>query len=70
MLLTKNELEEYLKSRSIVIPDSLKSELLEEYGNPITDDDGHVFEYSEQDISEQVRKKIEKYKEEESKKVY
>ena len=36
-------------------------ELLEQYGQPVTDDEGHVFEYSEQDISEQLRKAIQQY---------
>lgn len=58
MLLTKRYLEKYLSSRKISISDTLRSELLNEYGSPITDDKGHVFEYSEQDIYEQMRKII------------
>lgn len=64
MLLTKKDLDKYLKSRSIVISDSFAKELIKKYGNPTTDGDGHVLEYSEQDISEQIRKKIQKNLEE------
>jgi Tfp pilus assembly PilM family ATPase len=69
MLLTKNDLNKYLKSRRIVISDSFAKELIKEYGNPVTDGDGHVFEYSEQDVTEQIRKKIQKYLEEGYKKL-
>ncbi|MCT4564033.1 MAG: hypothetical protein N4A68_06900 [Maledivibacter sp.] len=54
MLLTKK----YLGSRGISISNTLKHQLLTQYGSPITDDDGHIFEYSEQDIYEQIRKVI------------
>lgn len=48
MLLTKNDLKEYLEVKRISIPKSLEKELLNEYGNYATDDEGHVFEYTEQ----------------------
>jgi hypothetical protein len=40
------------------IPSELKEELLEQYGNPVIDDDGHLRDYTEQDICEQLRKKL------------
>jgi hypothetical protein len=58
MLLTKKDLKEYQKNMRINIPDSLAKELLDIYGTPVTDDEGHVFEYTEQDIYEQIRKII------------
>lgn len=61
MLLTKKDLKEYLEARRVTIPESLVKELLKEYGSFTTDGEGHVFEYTEQDIYEQLRKKIYPY---------
>lgn len=58
MLLTRKELNEILRNWRISIPAELKKELLEQYGNLATDDEGNVFEYTEQDICEQLRKKL------------
>jgi len=58
MLLTEKDLEKYLDARRIVVSDALKQELLDEYGSSVTVDEGHVFEYTEQDIYEQIRKTI------------
>ena len=54
MTLTKKDLEQYQKNMQISIPDNLVNKLLEQYGQPVTDDAGHVFEYAEQDIHEQL----------------
>ncbi|MCD4680706.1 MAG: hypothetical protein K8S00_10000 [Bacteroidales bacterium] len=61
MLLTKKDLKIYLQSRKIVISDDFADELIKEYGKQIIDEEGHIFEYSEQDISEQLRKSIQQY---------
>ena len=61
MLLTKRDLKIYLQNRKIVISDDFADELINEYGKQITDEEGHIFEYSEQDISEQLRKSIQQY---------
>lgn len=58
MLLTKKELRTILENLRVRVPADLEKELLDEYGNLVTDDEGHVFEYTEQDIYEQVRKKL------------
>jgi len=59
MLLTKKELNKILRGWRIwYIPAELKEELLEQYGNPVTDDEGHLRDYTEQDIGEQLRKKL------------
>ncbi len=60
MILTKRYLEEFLEGMWISIPESLKKELLREYGHPVMDEEGHMREYTEQDIYEQLRKKINK----------
>jgi hypothetical protein len=39
----------------------LEKELLDEYGNFAANDAGHAFEYTEQDIYEQLRKKLHPY---------
>ena len=61
MLLTKKELNRILQNLRVSIPAELGKELLDEYGNLATDDAGHVFEYTEQDVYEQLRKKLRSY---------
>jgi len=61
MLLTEKELNIILENIRISIPAELKKELLDQYGNFVTDDEGHIFEYTEQDIYEQLRKKLRAY---------
>ena len=56
MLLTKKYLKEYQESMRIYIPDNIAKELLDTYGTYVIDDDGHMHDYTEQDISEQLRK--------------
>lgn len=58
MLLTKKKLSEILQNWRVSIPPELEKELLAQYGNLATDDEGNVFEYTEQDIYEQLRKKL------------
>ena len=58
MLLTKKRLTAILEDLRLRIPAELEKELLDEYGNLATDDAGHVIEYTEQDIYEQLRKKL------------
>ncbi len=58
MLLTKKKLNKILQDWRIAIPAKLEKELLEEYGNLVTDDEGHLRDYTEQDICEQLRKKL------------
>jgi hypothetical protein len=61
MLLTKKALKKILQDRRVSIPAELEKELLDEYGNLVIDDKGHVFEYTEQDICEQLRKIVRPY---------
>ncbi len=61
MLLTRKELNKILRSWRVSIPPDLKKELLEQYGNLWTDDEGRVHDYTEQDICEQLRKKLRPY---------
>ena len=61
MLLTKKKLNLMLENLRVSIPTDLEKELLDQYGNLATDDAGHVFEYTEQDIYEQIRKIIRPY---------
>lgn len=56
MILTKRDLKEYQEDMRILIPDNLAQELLARYGTYATDEEGHVFEYTEQDIYEQISK--------------
>jgi len=61
MPLTKKRLSVILGNLRLRVPADLEKELLDEYGNLATDDEGHVFEYTEQDIYEQLRKKLRPY---------
>jgi len=61
MLLTKKKLNEMLENMRLSIPECLQKELLDQYGNYATDEAGHVFEYTQQDIYEQLRKKLRPY---------
>jgi hypothetical protein len=57
----KSELMKILANMSISIPKEVENELLNQYGNHATDDEGHEFQYTEQDIYEQLRKKLRPY---------
>jgi len=56
MLLTRKKLNRISESLRVTIPADLRRELLAHYGKPGTDDEGHVVEFTEQDIYEQLRK--------------
>jgi hypothetical protein len=58
MLLTGTELNKILQIWKISIPNELKKELLEQYGNLAIDNEGHLHDYTKQDICEQLRKRL------------
>ena len=60
MVLTKKYLEQYQNNTRKTVAQKLLLQL----GQPALDDDGHLREYSEQDIFEQVRKAFQQYFEE------
>jgi len=62
MLLTKKTLKKILQDWRASIPAELEKELLEEYGNLVTDDEGYLHDYTEQDICEQLRKRLSPYR--------
>jgi len=61
MLLTRKKLNRISESLRVRIPADLKRELLAHYGKPVADDEGHAVEFTEQDIDEQLRKKLRQY---------
>jgi hypothetical protein len=61
VILTRKELRRILWNYRAAIPADLEEELLAEYGRPFTDDEGHLTEYTEQDICEQLRKRLRPY---------
>jgi hypothetical protein len=61
MLLTRRMLNQILKGWRMSIPAEVKRDLLEEYGSLFTDDEGHLRDYTEQDICEQLRKRLSLY---------
>lgn len=58
----KTEIERILTSLKVSIPTEVEKELLEQYGSYVSDNDGHEFQYTEQDIYEQLRKRLRQYK--------
>jgi hypothetical protein len=58
MLLTKNTLKKFLENQRVSISKELEQELLDCYGGYAVDEDGHLRGYTEQDIYEQLRKRI------------
>jgi len=62
MLLTRRTLNQILRNWRIwyILPE-LKKELLEEFGNPCIDDEGHLHNYTEQDICEHLRRILRPY---------
>jgi hypothetical protein len=58
MLLTKKELTQILQDWRKSIPAEMEMELLYDYGNLVVDDEGHLHDYTEQDLCEQLRKKL------------
>lgn len=56
MLLTKKALKQYQDNMMVYISEELEKELLNIYGTLEPDEEGHVYEFTEQDIYEQLRK--------------
>ncbi|WP_028308153.1 hypothetical protein [Desulfitibacter alkalitolerans] len=62
MFLTKKLLREYQENMRAYIPEKLAQELLDTYGSYAVDNEGREVEYTEQDVYEQLRKRIRDYK--------
>ena len=58
MLLTKKMLRTISGNLGVGVSAEMEKELFDEYGSPVVDNDGHVFEYTEQDLCQQLRKKL------------
>jgi hypothetical protein len=58
----KSEIKMVLANMRISIPNEVEKELLELYGSCAVDDEGCEHEYTEQDIYEQLRKRLRLYK--------
>ena len=56
MILTRKFLKAYQESMRISISEDLEKELLDKYRQLAVDDEGHVHDYTEQDLCEQLRK--------------
>ena len=61
MLLTKKMLRTISGNLGVGVSAEMEKELFDEYGGLVTDDEGHVLEYTEQDLCEQLRKKLRPY---------
>ena len=62
MLLTKKDLKKYQENMRVYIPKELEKELLNIYGTLESDEEGNFYEFTEQDIYEQLRKIIREMK--------
>lgn len=58
MLLTKKYLKKLLEGMWVSLPENREKELLEHFSELCIDDEGHVHDYTEQDIYENVRKVV------------
>lgn len=58
MVLNEKTLDQWLAARCVVLPDYVRNAIMEMYGN----EPKNGYAWSEQDIYEQVRKIIEKHK--------
>lgn len=56
--MNKSDLRRILASMRVSVSEKTEKELLEQYGAYPTDDEGHEFRYTKQDIHEQLRKKL------------
>jgi len=57
----KSEIRKIIANMQIPIPKGTEKELLELYGNSAVDVENGEYEYTEQDICEQLRKKLRLY---------
>ena len=58
MVLTKKYLEEYQCNTRRALPDNIVKNLLLKLEKPFIDDEGHVREYSEQNVYEQAGRRF------------
>ena len=58
MILTKKSLRNLLENMWVSIPERLENELIDDYGHVVVDNEGDLREYTEQDIHEQIRKRL------------
>jgi hypothetical protein len=56
--MNKSDLRRILANMRVSVSEKTEKELLEQYGSYPTDDEGHEFQYTEQDVYEQLRKKL------------
>jgi hypothetical protein len=62
MLLTRRMLNQTLRNwRVWYVPAEVKAELLEEFGNLCTDEEGRLHDYTEYDICEHLKKILRPY---------
>jgi hypothetical protein len=59
--MNNSDLRRILANMRASIPEELEKDLLEQHGGYVTDDEGHQFPYTEQDIHELLRKKLRQY---------
>lgn len=59
--MNKLDLRRILSNMRASVPEEIKKELTEQYGSYVIDDEGREFPYTEQDVYEQMRKKLRRF---------
>lgn len=59
--MNRSDIKKNLTGMRVSAPTEIEKELLEQYTGHIIDDEGHEIQYTEQDVYEQLRKKLHQY---------
>lgn len=59
--MNRSGLRKTFASMKVSVPAEIEKELLEQYSGCILDDGGHEIQYTEQDVYEQLRKRLRRY---------
>lgn len=59
--MNRSDIRKFLDGMRISMPADIEKELLEQYTGHTIDDEGHEIQYTEQDVYEQLRKKLHRH---------
>lgn len=61
--MNRSDMKKILAGMRVSVPIEVEKELLRQYTGHIIDDEGHEIQYTEQDVYEQLRKRLRRYEE-------
>lgn len=61
--MNRSDMEKILADIKVSVPIEVEKELLRQYIGHIIDNEGHEIQYTEQDVYEQLRKRLRRYEE-------